>query len=213
MASFDNNAFDPSAFDEGAFDLDASGAADVRVSWVALDTAAAPCDVKVSWICHDTAATPVDVRVSWIALDTAATPCDVRVSWVCLDTASSDQTTYSAEIVLKPWYVKRKKRIYVFNSAQEADAYIAAEAEAEAAVAKAQKTSRRARKRLRDKLITVEPINTVDIDWLSELIAHFKIQADLAALLAQQDYERVLQIMAMASEMLDEEDIELLLLA
>ena len=187
--------------------------ADISVSWIALDTAATPCDVRVSWIALDTAAAPCDVKVSWICHDTAATPCDVKVSWVCLDTAYSDQTTYSAEIVLKPWYVKRKKRIYVFNSAQEADAYLAAEAEAEAAVAKAQKTSRRARKRLRDKLITVEPINTVDIDWLSELIAHFKIQADLAALLAQQDYERVLQILALAMEMQDEEDIELLLLA
>ena len=185
--------------------------ADTKVSWIALDTAAAPVDVKVAWVAFDTAAAPCDVKVSWVAFDTAAAPCDVRVSWICLDTAAS--TSYSQEVVLRKWYVKRKKRIYVFATPEEADAYIEAEAEAEAAVSKAQRTSRRARKRLRDKLLTVEPIQTVDIDWLSELIAHFQIQADLAALLAQQDYERVLQIMAMAMEMQDEEDIELLLLA
>lgn len=185
-------------------------AADVKVSGLAFDTAASPCDVKVSWLAFDTAADPCDVKVSWIAFDTSAAPCDVNVSWICLDTAAS--TTYSQEVVLRKWYVKRKKRIHVFATPEEADAYIEAEAEAEAAVAKAQRTSRRARKRLRDKLLTVEPIQTVDIDWLSELIAHFQIQADLAALLAQQDFDRVMQIMAMAMEMQDEEDIEMLLL-
>ena len=140
-----------------------------------------------------------------------ATPCDVRVSWICLDTAAT--TGYSAEVELKRWYIKRKKRIYVFNSAEEADAYLAAEIEAVKAIEQAQKTSRRARKRLREKLITVEPAETVDIDWLSELVRHFQIQADLAQLLAQQDYERVLQILAQAREMLEEEDLEILLMA
>ena len=185
--------------------------ADARVTWIAFDTAAPPVDVKVSWLELDTAATPVDVKVSWVAFDTAATPCDVRVSWICLDTAAT--TGYSAEVELKRWYIKRKKRIYVFNSAEEADAYLAAEIEAVKAIEQAQKTSRRARKRLRDKLITVEPAETVDIDWLSELVRHFQIQADLAQLLAQQDYERVLQILAQAREMLEEEDLEILLMA
>ena len=120
---------------------------------------------------------------------------------------------FSAAIVLNPWYVKRKKRIYVFNSAQEADAYLAAEAEAEAAVAKAQKTSRRARKRLRDKIITVEPIQTVDVDQLAQAVEHFSIPVDLPYLLAQQDFDRVMQILALAADMQDEEDVELLLLA
>lgn len=33
---------------------------------------AAPSEVKVSWLAFDSAATPVDVRVSWFAFDTAA---------------------------------------------------------------------------------------------------------------------------------------------
>lgn len=45
-------------------------------------------DIKVSWLAFDTAATPVDVKVSWIAFDTAATPVDVRVSWLAFDTES-----------------------------------------------------------------------------------------------------------------------------
>lgn len=154
-----------------------------------------------------------DISVSWISLDTSVTPCDVRVSWVCLDTASSDQTTYSAEIVLKPWYIRRKKKIMLFNTAQEADAFIAAEEQAEQAIQEAQKTSRRARKRLRDKIITVEPIQTVDVDQLAQAVERFSIPVDLPYLLAQQDFERVMQILALARDMQDEEDVELLLLA
>ena len=111
MASFDNNAFDPSAFDAGSFDLDAGATIDVKVSWIALDTAAAPCDVKVSWIALDTAAAPCDVKVSWIALDTAAgVLCDVRVSWIALDTAPADD---SYILVPHPEQkaVRRKKRV------------------------------------------------------------------------------------------------------
>ncbi len=67
--------------------------ADVRVSWLSFDTAAAgvPCDVRVSWLSFDTAASgvPCDVRVSWLSFDTAASgvPIDVRVSWLSFDTA------------------------------------------------------------------------------------------------------------------------------
>jgi hypothetical protein len=125
------------------------------------------------------------------------------------------QPSFAAEIELKPrkWYVKRKKQILVFNTAQEADAYIEAEEAAEQAIQQAQKTSRRARKRLREKVITVRPIDTVDIDQLSQAVEHFQIGVDLPYLLAQQDFDRVMQILAMARDMQDEEDVELLLLA
>jgi hypothetical protein len=46
--------------------------ADIRVSWLQLDTAAAPVDVRVSWLQLDTAAAAVDVRVSWLAFETDA---------------------------------------------------------------------------------------------------------------------------------------------
>ena len=43
-------------------------------------------DIKVSWLQLDTAA--IYVRVSWLQLDTAATPVDVRVSWLQFDSAA-----------------------------------------------------------------------------------------------------------------------------
>lgn len=175
--------------------------ADAKVSWIALDTSAAPCDVKVSWLAFDTAADhPFDVRVSWLAFDSSAE-------------TSPIPSEPSNEVILKPWYIKRKKKILLFNSAQEADAFLASEELAEQAIQEAQKTSRRARKRLRDKLITVEPIQTVDVDQLAQAVEHFSIPVDLPYLLAQQDFERVMQILALARDMQDEEDVELLLLA
>ena len=123
------------------------------------------------------------------------------------------EPNYSQEVDLsRKWYVKRGKKIHLFGSGRDADAFIEAQEQADKAIAEAQKTSRRARKRLRDKIVTVDPIQTVDIDLLSKAVEYFALP-QLPALLAQQDFERVMQIMAMAQEMQDEEDIELLLLA
>ena len=123
------------------------------------------------------------------------------------------EATFSAEIDLsRKWYVRRGKKIHLFSSGSDADAFIEAQEQADKAIAEAQKTSRRARKRLREKIVTVNPIQTVDIDLLSKAVEYFSLPP-LPDLLAQQDFERVMQIMAMAQEMQDEEDIELLLLA
>ena len=120
--------------------------------------------------------------------------------------------TYTQEVSLKKWYVRRGKKLHIFNTAQDADQYLESEALAEAAVAKAQKTSRLARKRLRAKVIKALPDQTIDLDLLGKLIDRFSIPAELPNLIAQQDYERVMQIMALAAEMQDEEDVEMLLL-
>lgn len=122
-----------------------------------------------------------------------------------------------AEVELsKKWYVKRKNQIHLFNSAEEADAFIESEAVAEEAIKQAQKTSRRARKRLREKVYEatgVTPVETVQIDWLAQLVARYAIPVNLPEIIAQQDFERVMQIRALALEMQDEEEVELLLLA
>ena len=123
------------------------------------------------------------------------------------------EATFSAEIDLsRKWCVRRGKKIHLFSSGSDADAFIEAQEQADKAIAEAQKTSRRARKRLREKIVTVDPIQTVDIDLLSKAVEQFNLPA-LPDLLAQQDFERVMQIMALAQEMQDEEEIELLLLA
>ena len=188
-----------------------SGSAAITFGATGTLSSGATTDVKVSWIAFDTSAAPVDVKVSWVAFDTAAAPCDVKVSWVCFDSAAT--SGFSQEVILKPrkYYLKRKKQILLFNSAEEADAFIESEAAAEKAIEQAQKTSRRARKRLRDKVI-VKPVETVDTDYLSGLVERFNIPVNLPSLIAHQDFDRVMQIMRLAAEMQDEEDIELLLL-
>lgn len=115
----------------------------------------------------------------------------------------------------RKWYVRRAKRIHVFDTPDQADAYIAAEEEAQEAVEKAKNTSRLSRKRIRNRIIesVVKPIQTVDVDTLGALVNRLSIPVDIPALMAQQDLERIVQIMAMAMEMQDEEDIEMLLMA
>ena len=120
--------------------------------------------------------------------------------------------SYSAEIELKRWYVKRKKQILIFNSAQEADIYIEAIEQAEKAIEAAKKTSRRARQRLRNKLVTVEPIQTVDIDLLADAVSRFDLP-QIPQLIEQQDFARFMQILALARELQDEDDVLMLLLA
>lgn len=121
---------------------------------------------------------------------------------------------YSAEIELRRWYVRRGKRLHIFASGQDADAFLEAEQAAQEAVEKAQRTSRRARKRLRERVFTADalPEQTVEIDALAGLVDRYSIPVDLPELLAQQDYARVLEIMALALEMQEEDDIEMLLL-
>ena len=123
------------------------------------------------------------------------------------------EATYSQEIELRPWYIRRNKKILLFNTARQADAYLEAEEAAEEAIHQAQKTSRRARKRIREKIITVEPAQSVDIDWLADAVTHFSIPVDLPTLIAQEDMLRVVQLVLLAQELQEEEDIELLLLS
>ena len=131
-------------------------------------------------------------------------------AWGAIDSATQ---TFSAEVELKlkRWYIKRKKQILVFNTAQEADDYVEALEQAEKAIQEAQKTSRRARQRLRKKIVTVAPIETVDIEPLSEAVSRFALP-ELPNLIQQQDFERFMQILALAREMQDDEDEVLLLL-
>lgn len=187
--------------------------ADIKVSWLAFDVGSEPVDVKVSWVAFDTAALPVDVRVSWIAFDTAAAPVDVRVSWVSLDTAAVRLP--SNEVELKKWYVKRKNKLFVFANSEDADAFIDAEQKAKEAIEKAQRTSRRARKRLKDrvfKVAGVAPVQTIEIDRLGEMVGRFNVPVNLPEILAQQDYAHVLRILEAVMMLQDDEDVELLLL-
>jgi hypothetical protein len=128
---------------------------------------------------------------------------------------SGASSSFSNEIELKrKFYVRRGKQIHLFNSAQDADAWIDAENEANEAVAQAQKTSRLARKRLKAKVFSpsILPVETVQIDALGQLAERYNLNADIPALLAAQDYAMVVKMMQIARDIQDEEDIEMLLL-
>lgn len=125
----------------------------------------------------------------------------------------------SAEVELSPrrkWYVKRGKQILIFEDAQEADAFIEAEKQADEAIKAAQKTSRRARKRLRERVYTsldAKLPEVVQIDMLGVLVEQYAIPVDLPRLIANQDLEELVRIALLAQDMQDEDDIEMLLLA
>lgn len=121
--------------------------------------------------------------------------------------------TFSQEVELRKFYMRRGKKLLMFDSVAEAEAYTQAEALADEAIAKAQKTSRRERKKLRTRITaSALPAQTIDTDWLAEMMLRFAINFDLPALLAEQDFERVMQIHALAMQMQDEDDVEMLLL-
>lgn len=124
----------------------------------------------------------------------------------------------SAEVELssrRKWYVKRGKQILIFEDAQEADAFIEAEKQADEAIKAAQKTSRRARKRLRERVYTsldAKLPEVVQIDMLGVLVEQYAIPVDLPRLIANQDLEELVRIALLAQDMQDEEDVELLML-
>lgn len=111
-------------------------------------------------------------------------------------------------------YIKRNKKIYIFDSVEEADSYLEAEAKVEEIVQQSNKTSRLARKRAREKAfksLAIEPVDTVDIPALKTLVAQLQTDFELPKLIAQQDWQRVVEIYNQAMEMQDEEDLLLIL--
>ena len=122
--------------------------------------------------------------------------------------------SFSQDVEVRKYYMRKGKKLLMFDSVDDANAYTKEEALALDAVAK--KTSRLARKRLRKRIVSVTmPAQTIDTDWLGELIQRFNMGANLPALLAERDYEQVMKIHALAIQMRDAEDeaeIEFLLL-
>lgn len=113
-------------------------------------------------------------------------------------------------------YIKRGKKILLFDSAEDADAFIQADDAAEKAIATAQKTSRRARKRTRQKVYEVSgvtPGQTISIDWVAHLVSLYGLPFDLPSIVAKQDYEELVRVALIAQQMQDEDDIEMLLLS
>lgn len=108
-------------------------------------------------------------------------------------------------------YVRRGKKVYLFNTPEEADQFLLAEQAANEAIQKAQKTSRRSRKRLREKIYpAAESIDLVEVEALS---VRFNQSYDLPALFQEAQFDQLVLIAERLRQMQDEEDVELLLLA
>lgn len=141
-----------------------------------------------------------------------ATSSGVGADGAVLEVVSANP--FSQEVEIRKFYMRKGKKLLMFDSVAEAEAYTEAEALADEEIATAHKTSRLARKRLRTR-ITADalPAQTIDTDWLAGMMQRFAINLDLPTLLAEQDYERVMEIHAIAKAMQDDEDdVELLLL-
>ena len=109
-------------------------------------------------------------------------------------------------------YLKRGKKILLFNNVAEADNYEEAERIANEAIAKAQ--SKRAVKRLQAKVIQVAPpVETIDTGVLVDLLSAYQMPINLPQLMAEQDYSQLAQIYLRLREQQEEEDLEVLLLA
>lgn len=101
-------------------------------------------------------------------------------------------------------YLKRGHKVLVFPSQKEADEFEAAEVEAQQAITKAQ------RKRL---WAEIKPVETINIDRVARQANEWKLPYDIPKLATAFDFETLLLIKHQIEQMLDEEDIELLLIA
>lgn len=111
----------------------------------------------------------------------------------------------------KRYYLRRKGKILLFDTAAQADDYLEAEEEAQKAIATAK--SRGAKKRIAAKILkAVEPVESVEIAPLQEMVKAYSVPVDLPTLLKQNDYSQVMKVREMIQRMLDDEDDELLLL-
>lgn len=109
-------------------------------------------------------------------------------------------------------YIKRGKRIHIFDSVEDADAWIEAEQQALQAIRKAKPTKRKKAKVFKG-LDEAVPHEVVRIDVVRAMVDYLGIPVEMPTLEARQDWAEVARVALMARKMQDEEDIELLLAA
>lgn len=104
-------------------------------------------------------------------------------------------------------YIKRGKRIHIFDTVEDADEWEAAQQVIP------HKPSRNAKKRALRAVDRFVPHEVVVIDGLEAAVQRFGIPVELPTLEARQDWMEVARIALMAKHLQDEEEIELLLMA
>lgn len=108
-------------------------------------------------------------------------------------------------------YVRRGKKVLLFNTPQEADRYLVAEQAANEAIEKAQKTSRRARKRLKEKIYPAA--DSIDLIENEKLAVNFDLPYEAPKVFEEGDYLELMRVAETLRQLQDEEEIELLLIA
>lgn len=111
-------------------------------------------------------------------------------------------------------YIKRGKRIHIFDTVEDADAWVEAEQQATRAIEKAKgKQKVKAKAKVYKALDEQLPHEVIRLDWLESLIDRFNIPVELPTLEARQDWLEVARIALLAQQMQDDEEVELLLLS
>lgn len=113
-------------------------------------------------------------------------------------------------------YIKRGKRIHIFDTVEEADAWAEAEQKAIEAIAKASTTAKASQKKKAKVFKALDeqvPHEVIRLDLLQSMVAHFGIPVELPTLEAKQDWLEVARVAMLAQQMQDDEEVELLLMA
>ena len=109
-------------------------------------------------------------------------------------------------------YVKRGKRIHIFDTVEDADEWLEAEDKARQFVNVA-KPKPQAKAKVFKALDEAVPHDVVRLDVVRSMVDYLGIPVEMPTLEARQDWAEVARVALMARHMQDEEDIELLLVA
>ena len=109
-------------------------------------------------------------------------------------------------------YIKRGKRIHIFDTVEDADEWLEAEDKARQVVNVA-KPKPQAKAKVFKALDEAVPHDVVRLDVVRSMVDYLGIPVEMPTLEARQDWAEVARMALMARQMQDEEDIELLLVA
>lgn len=109
-------------------------------------------------------------------------------------------------------YIKRGKRIHIFDTVEDADEWLEAEDKARQVVNVA-KPKPQAKAKVFKALDEAVPHDVVRLDVVRSMVDYLGIPVDMPTLEARQDWAEVARVALMARHMQDEEDIEMLLVA
>ena len=100
-------------------------------------------------------------------------------------------------------YIRRERELFIFPDEDAKEDYLKAQEQAKQAINRAQRRA----------VIATQPKPvTIDLERIEATAKRLELDS-IARLLEQQNYERIIQIHQVIQQMLEDEDIELLLLA